>query len=203
MLVLTVGILPVLAGIAILAMFAAWWAHRLETGAPFRPILEMVSIAVYLAIFCLVESGTWFGFGSTAPADLVILGGAGLAAALYTFDGSRIVRLPGGQLGYCSGGAIPMAWLFLLWADLAVQVTLLGHVTILNEITIQGIPDPAASWVGGVGDPVRWAAVGVDALFALSTGLLIGQSIGVYACMARLPWSGPATRAGSGRAIRR
>jgi hypothetical protein len=59
--VYTIVVDPFLAavGFIVLAIATAVWAHRLETGVPYRPIVALLGSAVCLGLFFLVESGSW------------------------------------------------------------------------------------------------------------------------------------------------
>jgi hypothetical protein len=186
----TIVVDPVLAlaGFAVLAVIAGVWAYQLGAGVPFRPVVAALGAAFCLGLFFLVESGSWYGLAATAPLDLVLLVLAGLAGATYAYDASRIVRFPDGRSGYRSRAAIPLAWFLLLSLTVATEVIFLGQVTVLGVLQIQGIPDPASSLGVAVGAPGAFVVALVDALFAVSTGLILGQSSGVHARLAHHRW---------------
>jgi hypothetical protein len=196
MIELTVPPTLALLGLAVLAAFAAAWAYRLRLGVPFHPFLEAALVAVYLALFYVVESGQWIGGTSTAPLDLALLGGAGALGAVYTFHSSRVLRRSDGQIGYRGRAGIPAGWILLLGLDVLVQVVLVGQVTVLDALVIQGIPAPGGDLASGIANPVQTALLVADGLFAASTGLLIGQTFGVYGRVIRWAWTHPRAPAG-------
>jgi hypothetical protein len=187
----TIQIDPVLAlaGFLVLALIAGLWAHRLETGVPFRPAVALLGAILCLGSFFLVEGGTAYGLMTTAPLDLLLLGLAVLAGATYAYDSARIVRFRDGRTGYRTRSAIPLAWFVLLLATVAIEVLFLGQVTLLNVVTIQGIPDPAPGLGSSIGTPVAFVFALVDAFFAVSTGLVLGQSSGIHARLAHERWT--------------
>ncbi|MCI4366744.1 MAG: hypothetical protein L3K08_03215 [Thermoplasmata archaeon] len=185
MIELTVSAPIAVLGLAALAVFAGIWTYRLRHGVPFHPLGEAVLVLGYLALFFLVESGSWTGVASTAPLDLAVLGGAIAVGAVYTFRTSRVLRWPTGQIGYRGRAGIPAAWILLLGLDVLVQVVGLGQVTVLHYLVLQGIPAPGGDLGSGIANPAGMAQQVADGLFAASTGLLIGQSFGVEARVTR------------------
>ncbi|MCI4317632.1 MAG: hypothetical protein L3J96_03760 [Thermoplasmata archaeon] len=188
MYIVVVDPLLALAGFAILALLAGYWAHRLAMGVPFRPIISLLGAALCLGSFCLVESGTWLGFADTAPVDLVLLSLAGVAGTAYAYAASRIIRFTDGRTGYRSGAAVPLAWFLLLVLAIITEVACLGQVTVVNTVEIQGIPDPTFGFGASLGATGAIALAVVDALFAVSTGLVLGQASGVHVRFAHRWW---------------
>ncbi len=189
MFTIVVDPLLALAGFGVAALVAGIWAYQLERGMAFRPGVALLGAATCLAFFFLVESGTWYGLAATAPLDLGLLGLAILIGATYAYDSSRIVRFPDGRQGYRSRPAIPIVWFLLLSLTVATEVVFLGQVTVLDIVRIQGIPDPALAIGASVGEPAALVLGLVDALFAVSTGLVLGQSSGVHARLAHHRWA--------------
>jgi hypothetical protein len=200
MYVLTVDPLVAVVGFAALALYVAYWAYRLAKGVPFRPVASLVGSALYLGLFFLVEGGSWIGVGATAPLDLFLLGLAGLLGAAYSFDSTRILRYPDGHAGYRTRAAIPVAWVALFTLSIAAEVIFLGQVNFFGVAGIQGIPNPAPAFGVDVAAPASFVLGLVDALFALSTGLLLGQTAGIGSRFLRHRWvarrAPPSARAG-------
>lgn len=187
----TIVVDPFLAavGFIVLAIATAVWAHRLETGVPYRPIVALLGSAVCLGLFFLVESGSWLGLAATAPLDLVLLVLAILVGTTYAYDSSRVVRFRDGRAGYRSRAAIPVAWFLLLCLTVAAEVVFLGQVTVLGLVSVQGIPDPSPGLSAKFADPGALVLAMVDGFFALSTGLVLGQSSGIHARLVQHRWT--------------
>jgi hypothetical protein len=71
--------------------------------------------------------------------------------------------------------------LLLLGANVYLQLTYLGQGSYLGLVTIQGIQAPGQGLAPTVPDPGALVLALVDALFAVSTGLVLGQDVGSYA----------------------
>ena len=166
-------------GFALITLYVAVWAYRLETGVAFRPLVACVGSAFYVGLFFLVEGGSWLAFGATAPLDLLLLLVAGVAAAAYSFDAARILRLPDGRAGYRLGAGVPLAWLLVFGITVGAEILFLGRVDLLGIARLQGFPDRIAGLRVGVAAPGSLVLQLVGALFALSTGLVLGQTVGV------------------------
>lgn len=187
--VITVDPLVAVVGFALLALSVAIWVDRLRRGVPFRPFSMFVGSVVCLAVFFLVEGGSWMAVGATAPLDLILLGLAIVVGAVYTDASTRIVRYHDGRPGYRTRAGIPVAWFLLFSLTVVAEVHFLGQVDLLGMVLVLGVPDPmvAFGYVSTVPDAVALGLV--DAAFALSTGLLLGQTAGTGSRLVRHRWA--------------
>jgi len=185
---LTVNPLIAALGFIAVILYVAYWAYRLENGVPFRAWTSIVGSAVCVGLFVLVEGGSWSSFGVIAALGLVLLGLAVVIAAVYTYDSTRLLRYPNGRVGCRTRPGIPLAWFLLLSLTLASELVLLGSIDLLGVATIQVFPNPLEGLQAGLAVPGAYALGLVNILFALSTGLVLGENVGVWSKYAHGRW---------------
>jgi hypothetical protein len=137
--------------------------------------------AFYLVLFAFVLLSGYAGVPYYALiADGAIVVVATLIAAPYV---ERIVRFElraDGQWYYRLGLLIPGLYLVLFGVRLAIDVLLIGENPFAPPTNISLSPLQLI------------LLIVVDALFAFSTGLLVGRSVGVYRAFQRQPRTPPA-----------
>jgi hypothetical protein len=140
----------------------------------------------YVVFFVLALAGSFSAvplYWYAVDAAVVVL--AALVAIPYVERVARIERRPDGQWYYRLGLALPLVYLALFAVRLAVDAFVL-NVNPLGPPTAVSL-SPFATDV----------LIAVDALFGVSTGLLVGRSIGVYRAYRRVATETPPLRSGS------
>lgn len=164
--------LPVLVLLGVFLLIGGLRSIRMARGAPANPARLFAYAGLWLFLFLLVA------VAGVAPLPVwylglegVLLVGAAVFATSYVRGVAKISRTPSGGWTYRLGVALPAVYLTLLIVRLSVDLAVLG------ENPFAGTPGAAPASVG----TFTILLVGlVDALFAFSTGLLVGRSVGVY-----------------------
>jgi hypothetical protein len=168
-----VGLLLLLLS-AVLIFFAAW-AWRLRKGIRVRPRLFVLFTLLYALLFALVEAEVlrlpWGGAARGAVLlDLLLLAIGIVPAYRYTTRTTTLERAPSGLWSYRGRLAVPTAWLAFFLLRYGVELQLLGRIYLLAPSAPSSVPLPTYAA----------ALVLVDALFSLSTGLVMGHSLAIY-----------------------
>ncbi|HLY76620.1 MAG TPA: hypothetical protein VKT21_01890 [Thermoplasmata archaeon] len=156
-------------------IFFAFWAWRLRQGIRVRPWVVALFAVFYelLFLFALEEvlRLPWgrVAFG-IALLDLVLFAAGVLPGFQYTFRTTRFERTASGQWLYRGRLAIPAAWLGLFLFRYGVELALLGRVYLLTPTPSQAVAIPTFAV----------ALILVDALFAASTGLVMGDAVAIW-----------------------
>jgi hypothetical protein len=164
--------LPVLLFLALIVTIGLARSIRIARGTPASPIRLASYAGIWLFLFLLVA------IAGVAPLPIWYLGveaalaiGAGIFAAYYVRGVAEIFHNDAGVLSYRLGFALPAVYLALLVVRLSVDLAVLGE----DPFAQPPVTAPASVTL------VTLALVAlVDALFAFSTGLLVGRSAGVY-----------------------
>lgn len=162
-----------------------WWAYLVSQGVRFRPILLGVLSAGYVLLFFTVETGNWLGVDGVAPFDLGLLAVVGVVAYLISIRSTCVLYNRQGELGYREDPILVIVWLLLLLVEIYVQQSILGEVTVFQFVVVRGIPSPTPVDPSTLSDPVRVVVTTVDALFAMSTGVALGDNAALYSAFAR------------------
>ncbi len=189
---LPVGIGLILA--AVLLLFLAWWAHRLRKGITVRVWLIYLFLVFYVALFALVAVDElrirWGDFSRVAVVLNVIL--AAVAASLaqrYTLRSTSLTRTPAAVWVYRGGLAIPGLWISLFLLRFGVEALIFHRIFLLGPEREPSVPIPLFVVTLFV----------LDAVFAISTGVLFGNSVGILVAHERRP-RGPPEGAAAARA---
>ncbi len=172
----------VLSGIVVGAL---WWAHVVSQGVKFRPVLLGLLSVGYVLFFFSIETGNWLGVDDVAPLDLTLLVVTGVIAYLVSFGSTRVLYNRKGELGYREGPMLMVVWLVLLLLEVFVQQAVLGQVTIFHLVIVRGIPSPTPVDPTAISHPYQVVVTTVDALFAMGTGLELGDNAALYSSFAR------------------
>ncbi len=169
----TIAFVLILVG-ASLAFFA-FWAWRLRKGIRVRLWFVALFAWFYELLFLLVlEEVLRLPWGRVALGagllDLVLFAAFVVPGFQYTLRTTTFGRTAKGRWLYRGGLALPVVWLSLFLLRYGVELALLGQVYLFT-------PYPTAA----VAIPTYAAAlIVVDALFAASTGLVMGDSVGIW-----------------------
>ena len=157
-------------------LFFAWWSLRLRKGI--RVQLWVVGLfgTFYVLVFLLVEAEVlhlpWGGVAHAAAfVDLLLLVLGAIPAFRYTSRTTQFERTASGHWVYRGRLAIPAAWLAFFLLRYGVELALLGRVYLFTPTApsqATSIPAFAASLIL------------VDALFAASTGIVLGNALAIY-----------------------
>jgi len=160
---------------------------RLIQGAPYSTARMFGFAAVYVLLFVALAFSTLYSavvfWGSAAYVLLLpyvavpVL--AGFLAVPYVRRVVRFEPRENGQLYYRLSWHIPVLYLVLFLGRLAAEVVVLGPSAL-----ILSFPPPAPP-----SDLAVEALIGVDLLFGVSLGLLLGRGVGVYLAHKDLPSS--------------
>jgi hypothetical protein len=150
-------------------------AARLAGFAVFYVVFFVIALAGSLSTVPLY----WYGVDAAA----VVL--AALVAIPYVERVVRIERRPDGLWYYRLGLALPLVYLALFAVRLAVDAFVLD---------VNPFGPPTAVSLSPFATDVL---IAVDVLFGVSTGLLVGRSIGVYRAYRRAAMGAPPLPAGS------
>ncbi|MCI4348071.1 MAG: hypothetical protein L3J97_05570 [Thermoplasmata archaeon] len=174
-----------LAGLLILLsallIFFAWWSRRLRKGIRVRPRVVALLGVFYLLLFLLVEAEVlrlpWGGVAQGAAfLDLLLLLTGVVPAYRYTTRTTTFERSSSDKWIYRGRLAIPAAWLAIFLLRSGVELALLGQISLFTPTRTATVTIPAFAA----------ALILVDALFALSTGVLIGDYLAIYRAYRRL-----------------
>jgi len=154
-------------------------------GAPYSPGRLWVFAGIYVLLFSALAFATLFAavttWGTDAYALLVpyaaVPCGAALLAAPYVRRVVRFEHREDGRFYYRLSWHIPVLYHVLFTARLVAEVAVFGLAGV-----VVSFPPPAPPSVAGLE-----VLIGVDLLFAVSLGLLIGRGIGVYEAYRALP----------------
>jgi len=166
-------------------IFFAWWAWRLRKGIRLQLWVVGLFGLGYVLVFLLVEAEVLhFPWGLVARAaalfDLLLALGAGFPAVRYAARTTQFERSPTGQWTYRGRIAIPVFWLALFLLRYGVELALLGRVYIFTPTPSHTVPIPTFAV----------ALLTVDALFAISTGVVMGNALGIYSAYRRQRYRG-------------
>lgn len=136
--------------------------------------LTVARLAIYAgvvaAIFALtVATGygalPWYSF----PADVAVVLASAFLGANHVASRVEVYEDPPGQWRYRLGPLIPIVYLLLFVTRLLLDFLVLVY----NPLSFSAIP-------GSLSPATQAVFVVVDLLFAVSTGLVVGRTIGVY-----------------------
>ena len=169
----TIAFVLILVGSAL--AFFAFWAWRLRKGIRVRLWFVALFAWFYELLFLLVlEEVLRLPWGRLALGagllDLVLFAAFVVPGFQYTVRTTSFDRTPKGRWLYRGGLALPVVWLSLFLLRYGVELALLGQVYLFTpySTTAKAVPTFAA------------ALIAVDALFAASTGLVMGDSVGIW-----------------------
>jgi hypothetical protein len=155
--------------------FFAFWAWRLHKGIRVRLWFIALFAWFYELLFLVVlEEVLRLPWGRLAIAggilDLVLFGIGVVPGYRYTMRTTRFEKNAKGKWLYRGRIAIPAAWLSLFLLRYGVELALLGRVYLFTPTPspLVAIPTFAA------------ALIAVDALFAASTGLVMGETVAIW-----------------------
>ncbi|MCI4331408.1 MAG: hypothetical protein L3K19_06135 [Thermoplasmata archaeon] len=174
--------------LGLLVLATIWWARQVGRGMPFRPVVLGVLSIGYFLLFLLFETGDWLALDDVAPFDLALLLLAGAGAYYWSLRTTRILHLQGGRQGYRGSPVLVLLWLLLLLLEVYVQQVILGHVTVFHLVVIRGLPSPTSVDPTSISHPYRVVIATVDALFALGTGLALGNNAGLFTIFGHAGW---------------
>jgi hypothetical protein len=155
--------------------FFAFWSWRLGKGIRVRLWWLALFALFYELLFLLVLEEVlrlpfgWLAIGA-AVLDLVLFTVGIVPGFRYALRTTTFERTAAGKWVYRGKIAIPVAWLALFLFRYAVELALLGHVYLLTPIYTHAVTIP--TFVA--------ALIAVDALFAASTGLVMGESVAIW-----------------------
>ncbi|MGC2288529.1 MAG: hypothetical protein WA688_01550 [Thermoplasmata archaeon] len=156
-------------------IFFAFWAWRLGKGIRVRLWFVALFALFYELLFLLVlEEVLRLPWGRIAIGagllDLVLFAIGVVPGARYTLRTTTFERTPSGKWVYRGRLAIPAAWLALFLFRYAVELALLGRVYLFTPTYTHAVTIPAYAA----------ALILVDALFAASTGLVMGETVAIW-----------------------
>lgn len=159
---------------AVLSFFA-FWAWRLGKGIRVRLWWVALFALFYELLFLLVlEEVLRLPFGRVAIGaallDLVLFAVGVIPGFRYTLRTTTFERNASGKWAYRGRIAIPTAWLALFLFRYAVELALLGRVYLFTPTYSQTVAIPTYAA----------ALIAVDALFAASTGLVMGETVAIW-----------------------
>ncbi|MGA7860542.1 MAG: hypothetical protein WCB19_01625 [Thermoplasmata archaeon] len=159
---------------AVLSFFA-FWAWRLGKGIRVRLWWVALFALFYEFLFLLVlEEVLRLPFGrivlGAALLDLVLFAIGVIPGFRYTLRTTTFGRNASGKWVYRGRIAIPAAWLALFLFRYAVELALLGRVYLFTPTYSQTVAIPTFAV----------ALIAVDALFAASTGLVMGETVAIW-----------------------
>ena len=154
-------------------------------GAPYSPGRLWVFAGLYVLLFSALAFTTLFAAVSTWGTDAYVLLApyvatpciAAFLAAPYVERVVRFERREDGQLYYRLSWHIPVLYLVLFTARFVAEIVVFGLAGV-----IVSFPPPLPPTVTDLG-----ILIGVDLLFAVSLGLLVGRGVGVYEAHRALP----------------
>jgi hypothetical protein len=161
-------------------IFFAWWAWRLRKGIRLQLWVVWLFGVFYVLLFLLVLAEVLhLPWGLVARAggvfDVLLLVLAAIPAFRYTARTTVFEQAPIGTWTYRGRIAVPALWLALFLLRYGVELALLGRVYLITPTPTQSVSIPAFAA----------ALLVVDALFAASTGLVMGNALGIYSAFRR------------------
>jgi hypothetical protein len=156
----------------LIVLFVGIRAVRMARGAPASTGRLAFYAGIYLVLFVLfvvldfAPLPTWY-----LGVEFAIVVVAAIAATPYVRKVAQIYENPPGTYGYRLGIALPIVYLVLFATRLTVELVVLGE----NPFASPPVGPPTS-----VTESVLILLALVDALFAFSTGLIVGRSAGVY-----------------------
>lgn len=165
---------PVLLLYALIFLLVVRRAVAMARGTPVRPERLVFMAVVYGGLFVLTV-GLDFGLlpDWTLAVDAAAIVAGAVLAERHVRDTVVLTPTPAGGWSYRLGVLLPSVYLTLFAVRTVVELV------VLNEDPFSTAPLPALSLEGAV------ALASVTALFALSTGLLVGRTAGVLAAYER------------------
>jgi hypothetical protein len=161
--------------LAVVLIFFAWWAWTLRKGIRVRLWVVALFSLFYVLVFLLVEAEVLrlpWGLVSRGAAffDVLLLLLGAIPSYRFASHTTVVERSSAGRWTYRGRIAIPVMWLAFFLLRYGVELALLGRVYLFTPT-----PTPAVSV-----PTFAVTLVAVDALFAASTGLVMGNSFGIY-----------------------
>lgn len=158
----------------VLIVFALW-AWRLGKGIRVRLWFFALFAVFYELLFLLVlEEVARLPWGRLGPAaafvDLLLFAATLIPGFRYILRTTRFEVTEKGRWIYRGGLGLPVAWLALFLIRYAVELALLGRVYLLTPTYTHTVSIPTFAV----------ALILVDALFSVSTGLAMGEVIGIW-----------------------
>jgi hypothetical protein len=172
---------------AVLVFFAVW-AWRIRKGIRVRLWFVALLAVFYELLFLVVlEEVLRLPWGRVAPAaallDLIVFAVGLVPGYRYTLRTTTFERTTSGHWVYRGGLALPVAWLALFLFRYAVELALLGRVYLFTPAYTHTVAVPTYAA----------ALILVDALFSVSTGLVMGEAVGIWWGYHRERRQGPAS----------
>lgn len=170
-------------------IFFAWWAWKLRKGIHLQLWVVALFAVFYILVFLLVEAEVLrlpWGIVSRGASffDVILFIAGAIPAFRYISRTTVFERSPAGRWTYRGRIWIPFLWLALFLLRYGVELALLGRVYLFTPTPNHTVPIPTFAV----------ALIAVDALFAASTGLVMGNALGIYAAYRRQRSQGPVPR---------
>lgn len=161
--------------LSLVLIFFAFWSWRLGRGIRVRLWFIALFTLFYEMVFLLVVTEVlrlpWGGIAIGAALLDIVLFAIGIVPGFqYTLRTTRFERLPSGRWVYRGRIAIPAAWLGLFLFRYGVELALLGRIYLFTPTPSQTISIPTFAA----------ALILADALFAASTGLIMGDTLAIW-----------------------
>jgi hypothetical protein len=155
--------------------FFAFWAWRLRKGIRVRLWFVALFAWFYEVVFLLVlEEVLRLPWGNIALGagflDIGLFAAFVVPGFQYTVRTTTFERNTAGKWLYRGRLAIPAAWLSLFLFRYGVELALLGRVYLFTPTPTQAVAIPIFAA----------ALIAVDALFAASTGLVMGDTVAIW-----------------------
>ena len=176
----TLGVTLGLAFLAGLVLVFAWWAHRLRQGIRLRPWLLALLTTGYLGLFLLVEAEDlrlpWGGLARLfAIVDFVLVLVVWIPAYRHSRETTELEHTADGFWRYRGRLTVPAIWLGLFLLRFATEAALLGKIYLFTPAPSAGVSIPTFAFT----------LMLVDAMLAVSSGVLLGNALGVYGAYRR------------------
>lgn len=161
--------------LAAVLSFFAFWTWRLRRGIRVRLWFVALFALFYELLFLLVLEEVlrlpWgqVAFGA-ALLDVALFGICVFPGFRYTLRTTRFEHTGANRWVYRGRLAIPAAWLSLFLFRYGVELAFLGQVFLFTPLPSHAVAVPSSAV----------ALIAIDALFAASTGLVMGDSMGIW-----------------------
>jgi hypothetical protein len=173
--------------LVLIVLVVARRTYRQIYGAPYSTGRLFVFAGFYVLLFGFLAFGTLYAavalWGPDAFLLLVAYGAVPTAAAVlaapYVERVVRFERRPNGAWYYRLSWHVPVLYLGLFITRIAAEIAIFGLSAVLISFPPPAPPSMAALAI----------LMGVDLLFGLSLGLLVGRGVGVYRAYERLSFS--------------
>jgi hypothetical protein len=171
--------------VALIVLVVARRVVGMVRGVPVRPERMFAFAALYSGLFVLVIASSYAQLPAWSYAIDAAVAVVAAFAATLAVQQRVVVEWRDGQWYYRLGMAIPVLYLTLFVVRIALELLVLG---------VSPFAPPSTTPLSGTAE-VTLAVI--DALFAFSTGLLVGRTLGVYLEYRKLSRAGPPKPASS------